>query len=223
MIEFVVDGLGDDFLAEVAFVGGTTTAMLITDAAVFEDIRFTEDVDLVIELAGIAAWEKLTHRLAKKGFKITGEDEVNCRFRFNDIIVDVMPSDASVLGYANRWFVDGLANARKFSLPSGRNIQIFEPPYFLATKLEAFSGRGNGDPYHKDVEDMVILIDGRPELQAEVARCAAELKQYIADGVAALMKLNGIDYVIQSSGSVAANPGREKLIHQRMKDLSSLR
>ncbi|TLX69521.1 hypothetical protein FAS41_30750, partial [Pseudomonas nicosulfuronedens] len=175
-----------------------------------------------IELAGIAAWEKLTHRLAQKGFKITGEDEVNCRFRFNDIIVDVMPSDASVLGYANRWFVDGLANARKFSLPNGRSIQIFEPSYFLATKLEAFSGRGNGDPYHKDVEDMVILIDGRPELQAEIALCTAELRQYIADGITSLMKLNGIDYVIQSSGSVTANPGREKLIHQRMKDLSNL-
>ncbi|TLX73401.1 hypothetical protein FAS41_21235, partial [Pseudomonas nicosulfuronedens] len=65
MIEFVADGLGDELLAEVAFVGGTTTAMLVTDNAVFEDIRFTEDVDLVIELAGIAAWEKLTHRLAQ--------------------------------------------------------------------------------------------------------------------------------------------------------------
>ena len=84
-------------MSEVAFVGGCTTAMLVTDDAVLEDIRFTDDVDLVIELAGIAAWERLTHRLAAKGFKITGEDEVNCRFRFNDIIVDVMPSDEAVL------------------------------------------------------------------------------------------------------------------------------
>ena len=168
LIEFVADGLGEAFLEEVAFVGGCTTAMLVTDAAVLDDIRFTEDVDLVIELAGISAWHHLTERLAAKNFKITGEDEVNCRFRFNDVVVDVMPSDPAVLGYANRWFVEGLAKADKFTLPSGTVIQIFKPAYFLATKLEAFSGRGAGDPYHKDVEDMIILIDGRPELLEEV-------------------------------------------------------
>lgn len=222
IIEFVAEGLGDELLSEVAFVGGCTTAMLVSDDAVLEDIRFTDDVDLVIELAGIAAWERLTHRLAAKGFKITGDDEVNCRFRFNDIIVDVMPSDEAVLGYANRWFVEGLSLAMKFALPSGREIQIFEPPYFLATKLEAFSGRGEGNPYHKDVEDIVILIDGRPELLEEVMRSNAELMQFIASGVAGLTKLNGIDYAIQSSSSVRANPERGRLIYQRMKELSQL-
>ncbi|MBV7498112.1 hypothetical protein KW837_28020 [Pseudomonas sp. PDM24] len=222
MIEFVAQGLGDEFLSEVAFVGGCTTAMLVTDEAVLDDIRFTDDVDLVIELAGIPAWEKLTQRLAAKGFKITGEDEVNCRFRFNDIIVDVMPSDAAVLGYANRWFVEGLAHAVTFVLPGGTAIKIFKPPYFLATKLEAFSGRGEGDPYHKDVEDIVILIDGRPELLEEILSADAELVQFIASGVGDLAKLNGIDYAIQSSSSVRTNPERGKLIFQRMKELSRL-
>lgn len=32
LIEFVADGLGKEFFAEVAFVGGCTTAMLVTDA-----------------------------------------------------------------------------------------------------------------------------------------------------------------------------------------------
>ena len=67
LIEFVAEGLGEAFLAEVAFVGGCTTAMLVTDTAVLDDIRFTDDVDLVIELAGISAWNQLTERLAAKG------------------------------------------------------------------------------------------------------------------------------------------------------------
>jgi hypothetical protein len=92
----------------------------------------------------------------------------------------------------------------------------------LATKLEAFTGRGNGDPYHKDVEDIIILIDGRPELLEEVSDAGEELKQYIAAGVSALTQLSGIDYAIESSGSVRANPGRGRLVHQRMKDLSAL-
>ncbi|MFJ2360199.1 hypothetical protein [Pseudomonas fluorescens] len=221
LIEFVAEGLGEAFLAEVAFVGGCTTAMLVTDAVVLDDIRFTDDVDLVIELAGIGAWQQLTERLAARNFKITGEDEVNCRFRFNDIVVDVMPSDPEVLGYANRWFVEGLARANKFTLPSGTVIQIFKPTYFLATKLEAFSGRGGGDPYHKDVEDIIILIDGRPELLEEVRQEESELKEFITNGVRALRVLSGIDYVIESSGSVQANPGRGQIIHGRMKELGS--
>ncbi|RBC00163.1 hypothetical protein C3E97_017190 [Pseudomonas sp. MWU12-2115] len=221
LIEFVAEGLGEAFLTEVAFVGGCTTAMLVTDAVVLDDIRFTDDVDLVIELAGIGAWQQLTERLAARNFKITGEDEVNCRFRFNDIVVDVMPSDPEVLGYANRWFVEGLARANKFTLPSGTVIQIFKPTYFLATKLEAFSGRGGGDPYHKDVEDIIILIDGRPELLEEVRQAESELKEFITNGVRALRVLSGIDYVIESSGSVQANPGRGQIIHGRMKELGS--
>ncbi|UVK99825.1 hypothetical protein [Pseudomonas sp. B21-048] len=221
LIEFVADGLGEAFLAEVAFVGGCTTAMLVTDTAVLDDIRFTDDVDLVIELAGISAWQHLTERLATKHFKITGEDEVNCRFRFNDVVVDVMPSDPEVLGYANRWFVEGLARADKFTLPSGTVIQIFKPTYFLATKLEAFSGRGEGDPYHKDVEDIIILIDGRPELLEEVRQAESELKEFITTGIRELTVLSGIDYVIESSGSVQANPGRGRIIHKRMKDLGN--
>ena len=221
LIEFVAEGLGEAFLAEVAFVGGCTTAMLVTDTAVLDDIRFTDDVDLVIELAGISAWNQLTERLAAKGFKITGEDEVNCRFRFNDVVVDVMPSDPAVLGYANRWFVEGLASADKFTLPSGTVIQIFQPTYFLATKLEAFAGRGNGDPYHKDVEDMIILIDGRPELLEEVVQADKDLKAFITEAVQKLMALDGVGYVIESSGSVQANPGRGQIIHRRMKALAS--
>ncbi|UST91413.1 hypothetical protein [Pseudomonas siliginis] len=221
LIEFVAEGLGEAFLAEVAFVGGCTTAMLITDTAVLDDIRFTDDVDLVIELAGISAWNQLTERLAAKGFKITGEDEVNCRFRFNDVVVDVMPSDPAVLGYANRWFVEGLARADKFTLPSGTAIQIFQPAYFLATKLEAFAGRGNGDPYHKDVEDMIILIDGRPELLEEVRQTDKDLKAFITERIHKLMALDGVGYVIESSGSVQANPGRGQIIHRRMKALAN--
>ena len=195
--------------------------MLVTDAAVLDDIRFTDDVDLVIELAGISAWQQLIERLATKNFKITGEDEVNCRFRFNDVIVDVMPSDPAVLGYANRWFVEGLARADKFTLPSGAVIQIFKPAYFLATKLEAFSGRGGGDPYHKDVEDIIILVDGRTELLEEVRQAESELKDFITSGIRELMVLSGIDYVIESSGSVQANPDRGRIIHRRMKDLGN--
>lgn len=63
LIEFVAEGLGEAFLAEVAFVGGCTTAMLVTDTAVLDDIRFTDDVDLVVRVGRYQRLEP-THRTA---------------------------------------------------------------------------------------------------------------------------------------------------------------
>jgi hypothetical protein len=223
MLGHVADGLGEELLKEVAFVGGATTWLLCTDDAVLDDIRYTEDVDLVIELAGIADWQELTERLATKGFKITREDsDYTCRFRFQELIVDVMPSIPEILGYANRWFVDGLAQAEQFQLPAGPRIQIFKPTYFLATKLEAFRGRGGGTAYHKDFEDILVLVDGREELLQEVRLAKPELRSYIAQGMTELIGLKTASYAIESSSSVRTNPGRGKLIFDRFKALADL-
>ncbi|UFH49921.1 hypothetical protein LN139_00575 [Pseudomonas sp. KNUC1026] len=189
-----------------------------------DDIRSTDDVDLVIELGGIADWQKLTERLARKGFKITPEhSDVTCRFVFNDIIVDVMPSVKEILGYENRWFVDGLAHAYTTTIPSGFAIKIFKPTYFVATKLEAFKGRGKGDAYHKDVEDIIVVVDGRERLHEEVAQADQALRAYIASGISGLLKLDNLAHVIDSSHSVVSNPGRGKVIFERLKRLSNLK
>ncbi len=43
----VAKALGDELLLQVAFVGGCTTGLLITDAVTKESVRYTEDVDLI--------------------------------------------------------------------------------------------------------------------------------------------------------------------------------
>lgn len=68
---------------------------------------------------------------------------------------------------------------------------------------------------------MIILIDGRPELLEEVGQADKDLKAFITEGVQTLMALDGVGYVIESSGSVQANPGRGQIIHRRMKALAS--
>ncbi len=47
MLETVAQALGRDLCQEVAFVGGCTTALLLTDEFSREEVRYTEDVDLV--------------------------------------------------------------------------------------------------------------------------------------------------------------------------------
>ncbi len=58
---------------------------------------------------------------------------------------------------------------------------LVTPPYFVATKLEAFIGRGGGDYLMShDLEDAVAVIDGNPDFPQQVQACAVELREYLA-------------------------------------------
>ena len=107
-------------------------------------------------------------------------------------MLDVMPTDESVLGFGNRWYDVAVRTAEPVLLPSGRSIRLIAPPVFLATKLEAFHGRGGGDFLAShDLEDIAVVIDGRPELVDEVATCEAALRTYLADEIEALLRERG--------------------------------
>jgi len=69
----------------------------------------------------------------------------------NRSIIDVMPCDESVLGFTNRWYPEAIAHRVSCRLPDGQNIWIFSPIYFLASKVEAFRGRGKDWRYSKDM------------------------------------------------------------------------
>jgi hypothetical protein len=61
---------------EMAFVGGCTTALMLTDAVSRESVRFTDDVDLIIHVLGLQARLALLEALKQKGFTQSSEDEV---------------------------------------------------------------------------------------------------------------------------------------------------
>lgn len=57
---------------------------------------------------------------------------------------------------------------------------MVSPPDFLATKLEAFFGRGRGDyATSHDLEDFVSVVDGRDGIVEEVSASSNELRSYL--------------------------------------------
>ncbi len=52
MLETVAGALGSDLRKRLVFVGGCTTVLFITDDITLEDVRATDDVDLIVDLAG---------------------------------------------------------------------------------------------------------------------------------------------------------------------------
>ena len=214
MLEAVADALGAELRQQVAFVGGCTTVLLITDEYTQESIRGTDDVDLVIHLTSTAAWYRLEETLKTTGFKNTGQDTVTCRLRLGALKVDFMPTDEKILGFSNTWFVGGLENAIDYTLPNGTPIKVFAAPWFLAAKLQAYLGRGKGDLLmSNDIEDIIALLDGREELIAETKYAPIELRRFVGEELSSLLRLTAFQDVIQST---AQDPDRETLIYERL-------
>ena len=93
-----------------------------------------------------------------------------------------MPTDPSILGFTNLWYPAVCATATPVELEPGVSIRLVTPPLFLATKIEAFRGRGRGDLFGShDLEDIVAVIDGRPELAAEIGASPPDVRFYLAE------------------------------------------
>lgn len=70
-----------------------------------------------------------------------------------------MPLDEKILGFSNRWYRAAMDAAVTRELPGGLSVRVVTAPYFLATKIEAFHGRGTGDfAVSHDLEDLINWI-----------------------------------------------------------------
>lgn len=222
MLETVAEALDDDLCQQMVFVGGCSTAVLITDEITLQEVRATDDVDLIIGLNGMAQWMQLQETLNKKGFTVSGEDEIICRMRLGNLKVDFMPDDPDILGFSNRWYKEGIYTAIKYILPSGRVIKHLTPPLFLATKLEAYGGRGHNDPLGShDLEDIINVVDGRPALLREVQAAQGEVRGYLSERFQALLQHPDFENFLY--GNIRGPDGRVEIVHTRVKALAELR
>jgi hypothetical protein len=166
---------------EVVFVGGATIVLWITDPGA-PPPRPTIDVDVIVEVTtrrGLIAFDKA---LRARGFREDIDSGIIGRWRHGtDLVLDAIPADASLLGFENRWQHAALPHAIRRTLPSGLEIRAVSPPFLIATKLEAYAGRGRGDLLgSRDLADILSLFDGREELVDEIAAAPSAVRRYVA-------------------------------------------
>ena len=220
MLEAVAAALGEDLRQELVFVGGCSIAVLITDDIVLQEVRATDDVDLIVGLSGPARWLRLQERLFDRGFTVSSEDEVICRMRLDGLKVDFMPDDESVLGFSNRWYRLGIETSQQYTLPSGTEIRHLSPPLFIATKLEAYLGRGSDDPLGShDLEDILIVIDGRDSLIEEIESADSDVRAFISEQLGALMVHRDFEHLLQ--GNIRGPEGRADIVRKRLAQLAN--
>ena len=207
---------------EVVFAGGTATGLLMTDPAI-PDVRPTIDIDVIVEVITRTDYYRLQQRLREKGFRESMEDEVICRWRYKEILLDVMPTDERILGFSNRWYADAFRNAQDMVI-EGLALKLIKAPYFLGTKLEAFYGRGKGDYMAShDIEDFIAVLDGHLEIIEEVRKSDEEIKKYLADQFKQLLQND--EFLDALPGHLLpdqASQRRAPIVEDRMRQIAEM-
>jgi hypothetical protein len=206
-------------LDELVFVGGSVTGLLITDEAA-GDPRPTLDVDAIAEITSYAEYFAFGNRLRALGFaEDTTEGAPLCRWVHQGTILD-----DKILGFSNRWYPAAMEAAVRRRLSADLEVRMVTAPFFVATKLEAFKGRGKGDFFgSRDLDDLVSVVDGRATLVAEVQAEAATLSAYVRTEVSRL--LGTARFVDALPGYLlpdAVSQSRITIILQRLEQLATI-
>jgi predicted nucleotidyltransferase len=165
----------------VVFVGGTVTALYPLEGG--SDVRPTIDVDCVVDVATTSEYYAFVARLRTLGFgECADEGAPLCRLVYAEIRVDVVATSATAIGPTNRWYRDAVVGAAVYPVATDVRVFAITPPYFVATKLEAFRGRGGGDyQASHDLEDVLAVIAGLPDLRRQLAHGASTVERAVRE------------------------------------------
>lgn len=209
-------GLPYDF----AFLGGAILEVLITDRGA-ATIRTTKDVDVLVSATTRKSYSNLEAQLRQLGFKHdTSEDAPICRWIFKGIVLDVMPPSKAVLGWNTQWLIKALNTAIVVD-KNAPDIRVVTAPYFLASKIEAFEGRGKNDFLGShDLEDFVSVINGRDTIVEEIKSSDPELQQFLSDKIASLLKEpRFVESLEGHLADEADKSARKKMLIKRLKQI----
>lgn len=181
MLQAVAHGLGE-LKNEMVFIGGAVAELYASNPAA-SVIRPTLDVDCVIEISSRLEFAHLEDKLRVKGFlNDTSKGAHICRWIFQDIKVDIMPTDSTLLGFSNCWYEEGIQLKITRTLPDETEIFVFRPEYYLAAKFEAHKGRGGSDLRQShDFEDIIYILDNCTELVDSINSANGTLKSYLKE------------------------------------------
>lgn len=175
------------------------------------------DVDTIVEISSMYELAAIENELRKLGFKNDFTSNVICRWLIDGIIVDIMPSSPTILGFSNKWYPEAIQNANTYALDKVV-IKLISAPYFVATKIEAFNGRGNQDYLGShDMEDIITVLDGTKNLLVDVLKANKALKKYYKQTFVAFQK--DINFLRAIPGHLAPYKGIAAQRIEKVEDL----
>ena len=205
----------------VVFVGGAVVNLYSTAPVTTPEPRITDDVDCIIEVAPRTAFYQLEDELRSLGFVNDVDSGVICRWLYQGLTVDVMPTDPTILGFGNPWYAEGFAQAQVYTLPNETTIRVLSPVYFLCTKLVALRDRGWTElRVSQDLEDIVHLIDNRVGLPTELAQATSSVRSYVRQQLQELLAHPAFAEALSWTVPYGADYTYQQVIQQRLRQLA---
>ena len=222
MLQKVAIGLGN-LKNDMVFVGGAVAELYASNPKL-SDIRPTLDVDCVIEMRSKIAHAKLEEVLRARSFaNDISKGAPICRWIFNNIKVDIMPSDSNVLGFSNKWYDGGIQNKIIKTLHNKTEIYVFPPEYYLAAKFEAHNSRGGYDLRQShDLEDIVYILDNCVELLDSIKNGDETVRIFLKDECACLLKNDALTEGIESALPYGSDEEATEIIMELMHSIASV-
>ncbi len=215
IIQRVSEALGE-LNDEVIYVGGATVSLYVNDPAA-DDVRPTKDIDISIKIVSLSHLEEIREKLVTKGFKQTADLDVICRFKLDDILVDVMGTKPIGWAPANPWFEAGFENREQIDI-EGQTINIMPLPHFLASKFVAHSDRGGNDPrMSHDFEDIIYILDNRTDWHEIVKNADYGIKTYLIEQFQNILNSNRMQEAILGNLYYETQEARYKMIMEKIK------
>lgn len=205
----------------MVFVGGATIS-LYTDDLAAQEIRPTSDIDMTIKLThNYAEWTKINERLSELKFYPNPEGHAMCSYKYRNINVDIMPSEDGHMGEANKWYKIGFKNIQSASI-EGEEISILSAPCFLATKFEAFNGRGKDYRTSHDFEDIIYVIDNRTTIIEEIESDDKEIKGFLKEELGKVLSMSNAYEILSCHIHPLVLEDRYPMLEEKIKAIVAL-
>lgn len=171
---------------DIVFVGGATVSLYADRMA--EEIRPTDDVDILVELWSVRDYAAFEEKLRHLGFTNDTTAKFAGRYIIEGVIVDLMPISEDILGFSNIWYAGGFRAAIEKEIDEFHTVKIFPAPYFIAAKLEAFKNRGKADGRTStDFEDIVYVLENTNSIWEEMKSTNKPLNKYLKEAFSQLL------------------------------------
>jgi predicted nucleotidyltransferase len=222
MLQIVANGL-EELQEEVVFVGGAVAELYADDPA-SSDIRPTQDIDCTIELRSYKELTELEEDLRTRGFvNDTSKNAPRCRWIYQEIKVDVMPTGENVHGFNTRWYQGGVENRISKTLPDGTEINVFPPSYYLASKFEAHNDRGGNDLRQShDFEDIIYILDNCTSILEDIRNADEDVKNYLKAECERLFANDGLSEAIECALGPGSDSDRVEIIEALIFEIVAL-
>jgi hypothetical protein len=171
-------------LDELVFAGGCSTALLFSEA---DFIRPTPPqwLDVIASTQGELGHTGLTIKLKEMGMR---EDTIfgRGRWKMGALTVCFWNVDPVFSPFASRFMRDAFAMPRRYPV-ADMKAKLVNAAFFMAVKLEAFQGRGQGNyQTSDDLNDLVSLLSARAEVAYDLKLAAPQVRAFVQKTLAEL-------------------------------------